>query len=218
MTPTTPILSRAARGCALLVALCLSSGCERVQPVRTLPSWVRGVYIPMVQNRTVEPGLEETVTRLVQEEFLADGRLEVEAKDSADVQLRAVIETWRLEYDGFDDDIATRRELTIVAGVQLLEPYDDPFDPKEPVIADLGRVATTYFYNHDQRSTYFQTEVDANEDALRQLARNIVFQTINGFPTQIEGAPAGSDPLRIFRPREDVQGDFFREQRFDDGF
>lgn len=207
---------------AVLLALCatlpLALSCTRVVPVRTLPGWVRGIYVPMVQNRTPEPGLEDLATQLIQQEFLADGRLGVVQKDRADLQLVATIEEFAIREDDFDNDaIASSREATMVVALRLLEPFDDPFEPREEIVADLGLVSTNYRFNSDPRSTFYEPEPDVKRDALTALARQVVFQTITGFPVELQGLPTGAEQPEFLRPREEFRGDLFRSQRLDDG-
>jgi len=62
---------------AMSLLMLLTAGCERIAPIRTLPSWVRGVYIPVFKNKTYEPQIEEDATRYTQETFLRDGRVDI---------------------------------------------------------------------------------------------------------------------------------------------
>src|SRR2546426_6873593 len=94
----------------VLLPLFGAIACQRIQPVRTLPDWVRGIYIPMVQNKSTEPGVEEVVTRLAQEEFLADGRVRIVPKEQADLQLVATIKEWRVLVDSYNNDRIPRLE------------------------------------------------------------------------------------------------------------
>lgn len=161
--------------------------CERVYPVRTLPNWVQGVYIPMIQNQSTEPGLEETATRMIQEEFLADGRLRVVPKDHADVQIVAKIKDFRVRTENFDSDrIARTAEIMMTTELQLF----DPFDAEKP-FADLGTIVTNSLFADDARSVNYRIKPDATRDALNQLARQIVGRTISGFPADLKGLPEG---------------------------
>ena len=86
-----------------LICLILT-GCARTPLVRTLPEYVRSVYVPMARNTSYEPGLEELVTRAVIEEMLADGRLIVENKRNADATLKIRIKNYVSVTDSYSDD------------------------------------------------------------------------------------------------------------------
>jgi hypothetical protein len=175
----------------LWLALCLAagmlSGCETIQPVRTLPSWVRGIYIPMFENQTSEPGLEEVATQLTQEKFLEDGRVRIVRKQDADLILRAEIIDYRTYVEETsDDDIASRTVVTLFTDLKLY----DPIDPERPM-ASLGRIETISTHNSDARSSRYVTKPDAIRQALKLLGQQIVHETIEGFPTQLRDIPDG---------------------------
>lgn len=173
----------------LLLALGAGLGsCTRIYPVRTLPTWVRGVYIPMVKNKTTEPGIEEVVTRLTQEEFLADGRVNVVKKRDADLEIIAEIETYRTITEQTDtDEVPNRDAVHMVTSLKLYDPYDN-----QKPIADLGSIRTTYSYNSDPRSRGFDIEPDVKDRVMSILARQIVNKTITGFPVELSDTPKGA--------------------------
>ena len=120
----------------LTLAILAATGCQSVSPVRTLPSWVRGIYVPMVKNSSYEPGLEEIVTPLIQEEFLADGRLAVVPRSIADLIVSAEITDWTSRVSGSSGDhVADRQDITVLANLKLYEPNN-----MEEPLADLGRI------------------------------------------------------------------------------
>lgn len=168
--------------------LLLAAGaCERIAPVRTLPSWVRGVYVPMIKNKTVEPQIEETITRLTEEAFLTDGRVDVVPRQSADLTLVVTITGWESRVSNTSGDhVASDEEVTVTADVKLYE----PFDMSKP-LADLGPLRVNSGFNIDTRSTSYEVEPDRKERLLRQLADQIVFRTLNGFPTTLRNLPPG---------------------------
>ncbi len=185
--------------------------CERIQPVRTLPNWVRSVYVPMIQNRSSEPGLEEVATRLTQEEFLADGRLRIAPKASADLQVVAKIVSYHTRVRRVRQErIPLNDEIELVTVLMLYDASADPFDPQAPPIAYLGEIATRTTRIADVRSTSVVIEPDAKQLALAQLARQIVDRTINGFPTGLKDTPSGTNLPKETSPQYGTQGNIFR--------
>lgn len=195
--------------CLVVFAACaMLSSCERIKPVRTLPSWVRGIYVPMFKNATTEPGLEEVATRATQEEFLADGRVDIVRKADADLQLRAEIKEYRISvYQEGDDDIPEDNVIHMVTSVRLYDPFDD-----ETPVADLGDIFTVYRYNSDPRSVSYDVEPDVKRRILRLLGRQIVAQTITGFPVALRGQGEDAPRPKTIQPAS-AGGDIFRRNR-----
>jgi hypothetical protein len=170
----------------LIAAALFSAGCERIAPIRTLPSWVRGIYIPMAENVSFEPAVEEQTTRLTQEAFLADGQVDVVRKADADATLRIKITDWQRRGAGTSGDrITSSNRITVTATVRLVEPFNE-----DSIIADLGSVTAFQNFNVDTRSVRFIPEPDQKDQLLRALANQIVQKTLSGFPASV--APYGN--------------------------
>lgn len=171
-------MSRALLPLVILAAVALA-GCERIAPVRTLPNWVQGVYIPMVKNTSFEPGVEEDATKRIQEAFLQDGRVGVVPKSNADLYIQVEIHQWTPRSNGTSgDDITDRIEYTVGARVQLFEPYAD-----QP-LATLPPILIVSSFNADTRSIDYAQLPDRIDSILRQVAVQVVQQTMTGFPAQ----------------------------------
>jgi hypothetical protein len=205
-------IARAGRlaACAgMLMMLLLSTACERVAPVRTLPKYVRGVYIPMIANQSFEPALEEDATRLTQEEFLLDGRVQVVPRDQADLMVVAEITDWRERASGTSgDDVVENTEYLLTANVRLFEPFDD-----EKPLAELPAIRIRENFNTDERSSRYAPEPDRREIILRELAERIVESTIEGFPTQVRNQPAGVTLPEVPLPGQVGRNDVLRAPR-----
>lgn len=172
---------------ALIVVTMGLTACETVRPVRTLPAWVRGIYIPMFENDTAEPGLEEIGTQLTQEAFLTDGRVRIVQKRDADLILQGrILEYEVLVADFGDEGVAEEHEIRIFADVRLF----DPLDPEVPYVT-LEDLEIIRSFNSDARSTRYVIKPDANHRLLEELANEIVRQTISGFPAQLRDIPDG---------------------------
>lgn len=182
--------------------------CQTVAPTRTLPTWVHGIHIPMFENETFEPGLEETATRLTQYAFVADSRLDVVARDRADLVVQAVLTDWGERVAGTSgDDIVDRMEISLTAHVQLFDPWD-----LEDPLADLGDLVVRHGFNVDERSTYFEPEPDRRQAILRSLADQIVHRVIEGFPRQLRDLPVGTDLSRNNTLEHIDRDEIFRNQ------
>ncbi|MBN1867518.1 hypothetical protein JW916_09525 [Candidatus Sumerlaeota bacterium] len=154
-------------------ALALSA-CSQVVPYRrTLPDWVRRVYVPMAVNKTTEPGLEELVTNAFAIEIEADGRLEVVQKSKADLIAQATLYDYRERSAGFEsDDVESIRQMELVVGLDLF----DPKDMKNPY-ARVGSAPIRTNYNSDYRSSTVELDVDARE-RLGQTVGAVLLQSM----------------------------------------
>lgn len=175
--------------CVVFAAALVTTGCgERVAPVRTLPSWVRGIYVPVFKNTSYEPGIEEMLTRAVQEAFLADGRLDIVPRQDADLLLKGEVTDWAVESGrSRGDHISTNNEVTMTIELKLFEPLNED----EPIAILLPVVVSNTFYL-DTRSVDFTPEPDRKRAMFDQAAQQIVNQTLTGFPIQLRQAPVGA--------------------------
>jgi len=187
---------------AMSLLMLLTAGCERIAPIRTLPSWVRGVYIPVFKNKTYEPQIEEDATRYTQETFLRDGRVDIVPKKDADVVVMVEIMAWNGRASGNSGEhIVNRESQTVTASVKLYEPF-----ATEPLV-DLGKVNVRADFYIDTRSTEYTDEPTRKEILLRALADQILFRTINGFPVNLKNLPAGTLVPEFKNPESISTGD-----------
>ncbi len=164
---------------ALLAAL---TGCASAIPrYRTLPDWVETVAIPMFENESAEPGIEELGARYAIEEFLADGRLMVDSIPNSDLVVRVRIVGYAKTPQRFaDDEFPENTSIAIVASVKLFEPSA----PGTPM-ADLGTVKAGFDYVSDFRRTFMTPENKARDSAMKNLAKVVLNRVVT------EYAPAG---------------------------
>ena len=166
------------------VAALLPSGCARVPRARTLDEHIRSVYIPMVKNDSYEPGVEEILTRALQERFLQDGRLLVEADRDADMALECVITQFRNRPIKFEDDeFPWITRAILEATVTAYDPYD--YDRAFP-LGTWERIPVEYEYAGDPRRVLRHTDVDMKRRALERLADRIVTAVIYEPPDDLE--------------------------------
>jgi hypothetical protein len=174
----TPLRHIRRRALVLLAAALALVSCGVTPFQRTLPDRVRRVYVPIAVNKTVEPGLEEIVTRGFQEEILRDGRLDLVQKGKAD----AVVKVTILEYGETSasftpDNVESSRRITLAASIDLYEPNDleNPF-------AGVPRVIVSQVYGSNYRSVGSTLGVDART-ALGHVAGGVL---LNGLMNQVK--------------------------------
>ena len=180
---------------ALFAGVATTTGCTPLVRERTLPPSIRNVYIPMILNRTSEPAIEEDLTVALQEEFLADGRLNVTSEKNADAILRVTLQDFNTPARTLDsDDFAVNQAYDVEASIVVEENI-----PGHPAVGGKRRARTITTFNADPRTTTYMTEPEAKRAFYRHMARQIVLETITGdfeeeTPAGLETKPA---PVQI---------------------
>jgi hypothetical protein len=109
----------------LLAAVC--AGCA-YSLKGTLPPHLKTIAIPLVENRTAEAGIAETLTDLLTDRFLAEGLLGVTALENANSRLDARLLSVSEKVEQFtDQDQVTGIRVTLkvdVTFVDLVEQKD----------------------------------------------------------------------------------------------
>ncbi|MCX8036709.1 MAG: LPS assembly lipoprotein LptE [Candidatus Sumerlaeia bacterium] len=166
-----------------VVAVAMAAACTRIPPVRILPTHINSIYIVTFENRSYEPGIEEKLTKLTQEEFLLDGRLTVTTRPNADAILAGKIQYYNVLSGRLGtDDFPLSSEIEVVADVSLYDPSDRK---REKPLMTWQNIDARYSYVSDARRIIQMSAEDASEEALRSLARQIVFAVITQRPTKV---------------------------------
>lgn len=162
--------------CCVVMVTGMMMGCAPVVRERTLPVSVRAVYVPMVENRTQEPGLEERLTVAFQEELLADGRIDLVREKEADAIIKVTIRQFSDEAISFDDDtFGVSRILRLNADMEVLENI-----PGRPAIGETRKLKVVAVRNADTRETTFEPEVDGVTKLARNFGRTATLELITG--------------------------------------
>jgi hypothetical protein len=170
------------RAVVVTVWLAALGACVRIPPTRVLPNSINTIYVPIFENLSFEPGVEEKLTRLTQEEFLVDGRLDVVARQNADVVLAGSLETFDVNVGRHSVDyFPLVSRITLVADVSLYDPSDR--QKKKPLMT-WRDINSEYSFISDARRADVRdlgsrgviegVAENAYDDALRMLARDIV--------------------------------------------
>jgi hypothetical protein len=76
---------------SLFTILLLISSCGYYSFKGSLPSYIKKVAIPLFDNNTAYPGIQEDLTNKVIDEFISDNTLEVTNERTADIIIRGTI-------------------------------------------------------------------------------------------------------------------------------
>ncbi len=181
-----------ATACLALAAIVFLSGCTPIPRARTLPPTIRSIYIPMAENMTSEPGLEEQVTRYLQREFLADGRLRLEQKRLADAWIECKIRRYENKpVARGTDDFPSFSEMSIEVAVTIRENI-----PKAPPLGGVRTAKANFSYPSDLRASYATLDVDAGDRLMEELVRNIVREVLTGEYGEATYAAPAEDETR----------------------
>ncbi len=162
-------------GIIVVSLVIMLAGCSVVYFRRTLAEYIRSVYIPMATNNSYEPGLEELLTQLTTDEFLADGRLRVENKAHADITVRITIDKFENTPRSFySDDFAGTSRLKASTTIEVINNLNGK------TMGIFKDVSASYNYVSDPRRTVYEIEPEAKEELLRTLAKNIVREVLTG--------------------------------------
>lgn len=170
-------------------SLVLAVGCSPLVRQRTLPPSIRSVYVPIAINRTAEVGIDEQLTTFVQEELLADGRLDLANRGRANALVEVTIRRFRRTSFGFDSlRFATSQRIEMEAEVVILENI-----PGRPRIGGSRRVTTVAIPTSDPRTTTYEPEPRRMESFLRTAAREIVREVLTGEYREEESVPDAAE-------------------------
>ena len=181
--------------CAIVLGLAavsvLSSCASRIPMRRNLPEWVHKVYVPIFENQSTQPGLEEIGTRMTIEEFLADGRLEVvtQPKD-ADLVVKVKLQDYNSTVTNFERD---RFPYTTIIDVRASVALYEPGNLKTP-FTTLGSVLAQRPFVSDFRNQNMTLDVDARDILMRSLATSVVRMTLSGYREPQAGKKESTNP------------------------
>ncbi len=168
-------MNRALPLLVLIAALALVAGCERIAPCAPCPTGA-GRLRPDGQNTSYEPGIEEEATRQIQAAFLQDGRVPSRPSQRRSLRARRNQPLTPRASGTSGDDITDRTEYTVGAKVELFEPYgEQPLATLPPILVKLS-------FNTDARSIDYDQLPDRIDSLLKQVANQVVQQTLTGFP------------------------------------
>ena len=145
-----------------------------------LTAGVKTIFIPVFENKTMEPIIEEELTTAVIREFLKDGRIVVAESSRADMVLKGSVVSYKetpvsLTSDAEQDVLEYR--VTVTTHLTLLD--TNPLSLREREGVRVGTSALP-LWEHDITST---AEYTVSSDvmttkikklsALREIARNL---------------------------------------------
>lgn len=161
----------------LAFAICLLAGCASMKPV--LPSHIKKVTIPTIANKTLQYGIETTLTDYVIKQFLIDGRLQVvNSKDQADAAIECNIRKYLLEPLSYDvNNVIIQYRIKIVLDVKFTDLKENTILWEQKEIGGITGGTTTFSVS----GANIETEFVARQRIYKELAEGIVNRVIYGW-------------------------------------
>lgn len=127
--------------------------------------------VAMFHNETFQPGIEETLTNLVIDEFLADGRVHIVNVSKADYLVKGLVVHYNRSIAAVDRfDNTTLYAISIGADIEVWDLQNNK------VIRKLSNVKIDSTYVPLRNNIDFETESEARRRVLEDLSEEIVFQ------------------------------------------
>ncbi len=176
--------------------------CSPLVRERTLPPSIRSVYIPMIINRTQEPGLEEELTEALQWEVMADGRLNVVSKKHADATIEVILTGFNdYPFNLDDNDFGVVKVWELRGMIYVYENV-----PGRPIVGEPRDFTLEYGFNDDPRTTTFDPEPRQKEKLADLFAKTAVLEILlGGDDEELEDKVIRTNPRRSI-PDTDEDG------------
>jgi len=167
-----PTHARAARS-ALAAALALGGCAYTFNP--SLPSHLKSVQVPVVENRTLEVALTEELTRALTDRFVANNQLRVVQKD-ADAVLEAEITGYENRVFGFNAEQQAQEYIVLMVVKMTLR---DRVRGKDLWSEENVRGVASYFVGGSGQTV--TTEEGARVLAIKQVVDFALSRTVEGW-------------------------------------
>ena len=162
---------------ALLSSLLILSACgyHMAGTGSHLTAGVKSIFIPVFDNKTMEPIIEEELTRAVVREFLKDGRIEVVDISRADMILKGSVVSYKETPVSFDASQIVEYRVTVTTHLILQENIPLAIREREGPVPSVNRLwekEITSAAEYNVSSDVMTTRI-SKLSALREIARNL---------------------------------------------
>lgn len=148
-------------------------GCGSYRLGTTLPSHLRTVYVPTLENKTYQTGIDVDLTNAVITRFRQDGNLRPVAEAEADTVLLGEITGWErrvLGYTGEDENVVEEYRLYIVVVITFKKRTSGEILISRQKI----RGYTDFFVENDLPETEEAARPKAYQDTARRIVDHVV--------------------------------------------
>jgi Lipopolysaccharide-assembly len=130
-------------------------------------SGIKSVYIPVMDNETIEFGLGEELSEIITEALVKDNTLKVVGQDAADAVLTGIVKSYKRKSTTFNKEDQVQEYRVDVSVVIKLVMVNGDLVWEEPNLSSYGIFAADT-----------ETEEEGKSEALEKLAELIVNRTV----------------------------------------
>jgi len=161
----------------LAATILLWSACSYSPNPALFPAHLKTIAVPVFQNRTSQPALEDEVTTAVVNRFIRDSKLRVVAEDQADLVITGAVAGYKNAVFGFN---AQEKAQEYQVAVTVVVTVRDRIKNRE-LWKDDGLVRTANYFVTAPAGQEPQTEAQGRASAVDKLADAILNRTVENW-------------------------------------
>ncbi len=162
---------------AAALGLTLPYGCSYSPNPANFPVHLRTIAVPVLQNRTTQPGLESEVTEAVVDRFVRDNNLRVVGENEADLLITGAITGYSNAVFGFNAR-EQAQEYQVALTVSLTA--KDRVKNRE-MWRDDNLVRTANYFVVAAPGQEVQDEATGRRNAIEKIADAVLNKTVEGW-------------------------------------
>ena len=165
----------------MIAAVLTGCGYTLVGTGSYLPEDIKAIYVAPLENRTLQPQVDQILTQAIAEEFVTRQRYEVvNSVDEADAQLLGAVTGYAVSPVAFDNEgRATQYEISITLALRFQRTKGDP--PQILWASDRYVFRKQYELDVSSATSFFDPQNLAIEDVAQEFARTLVIDLLEGF-------------------------------------
>jgi hypothetical protein len=159
---------------ALLVSL---AGCSYSPNPALFPPHLKTLAVPVFENRTTEPNLDQEVTQAVVNRFVANNRLRVVSEGEADLVVSGAVVGYTNSVFGFNArEQAQEYQVAVTVAVRVKDRVKN-----REMWADDRLVRTSNYFVVTTPGQQVQDQVTARQDAIDKIGEAVINKTVEGW-------------------------------------
>lgn len=165
---------------ALLNLVLVGCGYSLVGTGSYLPADIKAIYVAPLENQTLQPQVDQILTRAITEEFVTRRRYDVvNSAEAADAELLGAVTGYAVSPVAFDSEgRATQYEISITLALRFQRTKTTP---PEILWASDRYVFRKQYEIEVSSSGFFDPQNLAIEDVAQDFARTLVVDLLEGF-------------------------------------
>ena len=161
----------------LIAGLIVLAGCSYSPNPALFPQHLKTIAVPVLQNRTTQPALEQEVTAAIINRFIRDSKLRVVNEDQADLLVSGAVVSYRNAVFGFNAR-EQAQEYQVAVTVSLTA--KDRVKNRE-LWKDDALVRTANYFVVETNGQPPQTENEGRASAVDKLSEAILNRTVENW-------------------------------------